>query len=473
MIKPILYKDKQAISNMVSYVLLIIITLSSAAAVYTFLKFQAQIPDDSGACPEDISLIIKNYNCQPGSSIINIDLQNRGLFSIDGFFIKGSNDPDKVPIVLLKRIDKSSAIKGRYDFEPKLVPGESKTVGFSYSEAIMQAGDTLARIEIQPFVVKQGQVATCEDTVSLKTDPAKCGTTLFSEEETPPEEAVCGDDICSGDETEITCPDDCVTEPECTDTCASLGYECGTATVCGETVTCPNTCELPTPTCTNNQCEAISIPTTGLQIHLKVDAITGLSSGQSVTTWQDSSPNNNNATCTNCPAYITNVFNSDKDVVRFNGAGNLMTFTPITDTRTMFVVFNDMGSNNYAHLMGGLTGTKFTWHGGTGGPVIDPVQHSHSSVRGGQAWINGESKTLDQITKTTTHQILSFITSGDVTTDGVAEYQAGVSPSRYWKGNFAEIIIYNTPLSTSDRQTVECYLSAKYGISVPQNCAAI
>lgn len=197
--RTILQKDKRAISNMVSYVLLIVITLSTAAGVYAFLKFKAQVPTDDATCEVDVSMTIKNYECEPGNSKIIIRLENSGFFNIDGFFIKGANDPDKVPIAQLRRTDISSneSSDGIYYFtyydknkelkgEP-FSPRESITAEFSYSKAIKEMGDELAKVEIQPFVYSGERIAACPDTLTFKTKPGECGSVYVepTEEEIP------------------------------------------------------------------------------------------------------------------------------------------------------------------------------------------------------------------------------------------------------------------------------------------------
>ncbi len=45
-----------------------------------------------------------------------------------------------------------------------------------------------------------------------------------------------------------------------------------------------------------------------------------------------------------------------------------------------------------------------------------------------------------------------------------------IPPSNYYNGHIAETILFNTALSTADRQIVECYLSAKYGMPLSVSC---
>lgn len=198
----------------------------------------------------------------------------------------------------------------------------------------------------------------------------------------------------------------------------------------------------------------------GLKLWLKADEISGLSDGGTVSSWIDSSSDGRNATCGNCPIYKINILNG-KPVVRFDGSNDVMTFTGISDTRTVFVVFNDLGSNDYAHLFGG---GNVVWHGDTiASGVVIGLTWANDNIDNGQSWVNGVSTPTGNIPRSSSHQILSIITAGDVLTAGLTHNQG---LPRFWKGDFAEVIIYNTVLSEEDRVAVQEYLSDKYGIGV-------
>ena len=90
--------NKKAVSLMISYVLLIVIGLGIAGMVYGWVKFRATVPEQIG-CPENTALIIKRYSCE--NNIINVTFQNKGLFSLDGFYIRASTKENVTPTLPL------------------------------------------------------------------------------------------------------------------------------------------------------------------------------------------------------------------------------------------------------------------------------------------------------------------------------------------------------------------------------------
>lgn len=81
-------KNRRAVSEIVSYTLLIIIAIGLSVAVYSYLKVYA--PKEKVECNEDIFAIIKSADCSFSSlsSTLNITIQNKGLFNISSVYIR-------------------------------------------------------------------------------------------------------------------------------------------------------------------------------------------------------------------------------------------------------------------------------------------------------------------------------------------------------------------------------------------------
>ena len=83
--RPLLQQNKKAISEIVSYVLLIVIAVSVSTLVFTFLK--SYIPKgEKPECPEGISISIKNYTCQ--NTQLGLSFYNTGRFTIDAVYVR-------------------------------------------------------------------------------------------------------------------------------------------------------------------------------------------------------------------------------------------------------------------------------------------------------------------------------------------------------------------------------------------------
>lgn len=82
---------KRGISEVVSYVLLIVVAITISAIVFAFLKLY--VPKEKPECKEGINLIIENVTCvfdednQLNNRIL-ITLQNRGLFKVDKAYLR-------------------------------------------------------------------------------------------------------------------------------------------------------------------------------------------------------------------------------------------------------------------------------------------------------------------------------------------------------------------------------------------------
>lgn len=163
-------QNKKAVSLMVSYVLLIVIAMGLASGVYSFLKFRATLPSDEG-CPGDAVLTIRNYNCYLDNKVITLEIENKGLFNVSGFFIRASNDTNIPAILPLQttelEADLAKETAGQYQFLKPLAPNAKLTTNFSYTNAV-----PIKRIELQPFIIRE-RLQTCKNLISLQIDDSK------------------------------------------------------------------------------------------------------------------------------------------------------------------------------------------------------------------------------------------------------------------------------------------------------------
>ena len=157
---PCIKNNKKAISELIAYVLLIVIALGLAAGVYTWMRIYIPPEKEKATCPEDISLYINDYACDTANKRISLMIENRGMFNIDGITIMASNSSDKLPATMLNTTDKISAIPGTYYQKLKLE--ETTTANFSYTGL-----DKIGRIRIQPFTISGKNLLLCKNIVDI------------------------------------------------------------------------------------------------------------------------------------------------------------------------------------------------------------------------------------------------------------------------------------------------------------------
>jgi hypothetical protein len=228
---------------------------------------------------------------------------------------------------------------------------------------------------------------------------------------------------------------------------------------------------------------------TNLRVWLRADAITGLSDGDPVAAWTDQSGNTNNAAQVasgNRPTYQTSGLNG-LPTLRFDGVDDhfliasnaglepqaLSIFAVVVPTtaghphgRDVFVM-NHTAAPPYASygidLVGGNTWQMVSSHNG----IFTPRPGSATTL--GQpdllsgVWNAGPNMTLhvDGAQTMTSNVTGSIAYNGDPISVGT--WLGGLATNSFG-GDIAEILFYDTALSTDDRQLVEGHLGWKYGL---------
>ena len=146
--KSIIKKNKRGISEIVSYALLIIIAISISVGVYAWIKTYIPSENERLKCPEDAVLAITDYNCtvMAGEKILQLKIENKGFFNLDGFFIRAGNDSDKLPTVGLNTTDFPSEQVFPGEYFKEIKTGEVLNARFRYGELT-----TIKRVQIQPI----------------------------------------------------------------------------------------------------------------------------------------------------------------------------------------------------------------------------------------------------------------------------------------------------------------------------------
>lgn len=203
-----------------------------------------------------------------------------------------------------------------------------------------------------------------------------------------------------------------------------------------------------------------------------------------VGTWRDKSGNARHATAASDakrPTYKTGIQNS-KSVIRFDGvddyfavtnpssfAGSNLTVFSISKftagtTQSLLSCTSDLLAVNYsgstAHnffLGGGANYGQYTASGGVYFLMSAVYDGSLAAANRISLFRNGASKTLTLFGTIPT-------TTGSISAATIGAYVTG--SLQFLNGDVCEMIVYTSSLSTSQRQQVERYLSAKWGITL-------
>ncbi|MFA5019672.1 MAG: archaellin/type IV pilin N-terminal domain-containing protein [Candidatus Pacearchaeota archaeon] len=167
--------NKKGISEVVSYVLLIVVVVSISVLVYGWLR--TQIPQIKQECPDDVSLFVKGYNCDANANKITITFQNKGLFQIDGAYVRISNKENAVPIIPLNLSSEDIlSSEGRIRFGTSgLASGKEQMLIFNYFENAQ-----IYHLQVEPFIDEEIEGKTKEIICSKSTITIDIDSTLCS-----------------------------------------------------------------------------------------------------------------------------------------------------------------------------------------------------------------------------------------------------------------------------------------------------
>lgn len=160
-------KNKKAVSLILSYVILIGISLALSALIYSWMKARAQKPFSEESCPEDVSLVLVSAKCsvEGYTDALNITVQNKGLFNIHGYIIKSSDSEEGIAgksafnLYLYGGAVGNNLVDFTYQSDNALVGNERNWTLFRNNTPINQ-------IELEPFIKEEGEIKYCENSIT-------------------------------------------------------------------------------------------------------------------------------------------------------------------------------------------------------------------------------------------------------------------------------------------------------------------
>jgi hypothetical protein len=256
-------------------------------------------------------------------------------------------------------------------------------------------------------------------------------------------------------------------------------------------------------------CVLAEIVTDGLIIHLKADALTGLTDGDGVTAWNDSATSDTvdgtvyQVSGLGVPVYKTNILGG-RPVVRFtkatqtalasgnwnwtsaNGLTVLAVFTggsdPANGVAQRLWQAGNAGGTAGQYLTADVTAIQTTQTAGVrygnGNAMVSNANNPLSAgvfkistwqmADGGQYnsvkwYVDGEGVVFDTFSNPTS--VINLIDSGNHLTVGCGKQTTGWVTADFYNGDIEEVLVYNTLLTVSQISQMETYLGDKYGLS--------
>ena len=190
----------------------------------------------------------------------------------------------------------------------------------------------------------------------------------------------------------------------------------------------------------------------GLKLWLKADE--GADGG----TWLDHSGNGNHAVKQGSPTLTAGALNG-LPVMRYSGAnGEYHSFTNMTDVRTIFWVLKATDGGGFSSLLG----DNNLYHFHPDNNRFWSNNNTNVNVNNGTFWQNGVNKIGQNENKPSAYAVLSLRTAGNVEASNF--YNDRNINGRTFKGDLAELLIYNTALTDSEIHDIEGKLAWKWGL---------
>ncbi|MDP3881605.1 MAG: hypothetical protein Q8Q31_01875 [Nanoarchaeota archaeon] len=156
-------QNKKGLSEMVSYILLIVGALGLSVLVFNYLKDFT--PKGQTECDDEVSLSIREYSCDVTQKKLTLELYNNGKFNIPDFYVKIGLNASKIRYPL-NDISGGIAFKPgqRYTFTAN--SQDLELLKNKYGLDLFSPGKDYV-VEIQPVIAdrKSKNWAVCENAV--------------------------------------------------------------------------------------------------------------------------------------------------------------------------------------------------------------------------------------------------------------------------------------------------------------------
>jgi prepilin-type N-terminal cleavage/methylation domain-containing protein len=211
---------------------------------------------------------------------------------------------------------------------------------------------------------------------------------------------------------------------------------------------------------------------TGLQLWISADSL-NLFDGNSVGTWSDLSGRGNNVvqvTGSKQPTFRANILNG-KPIVRFDGTSSEMSLTNVVNTSGMsfFIVAKWNALNSYSFAIGLNAGTEgYLRNPGTTNALFRPDGNVYTTIyQNGTPYTCSSPCSQFSVPSVLVNRVYAVTQNGNIGASIKWLGRNEFNNPTWWSGDIAEMIIYSSALTDSQRKSVEQYLGNKYGIAIP------
>lgn len=157
--------DKRAVSEIVSYVLLIVIAIGISVMAYGFLKLY--VPKPAPECPADVSLIVSDYLCILSPNHLVLNISNKGLWKVQGanvrFGIRGQTVRDLITNKINPNANDGIFLSGTTG----LMPGNISTRTYTKTLSNVAMSPDM-EVQITPIISLQNQQVVCDKALSIQ-----------------------------------------------------------------------------------------------------------------------------------------------------------------------------------------------------------------------------------------------------------------------------------------------------------------
>ena len=156
--------NKKGVSEIVSYVILIIIAISIGALVFNYLL--KVIPKERPACDE-VSISINDATCDITNNNLTLVLRNTGLFTIDAAYVRIGVVGKEI------RYRVNTDESGKFEFASGINPKELRTISYPLNYlpttfSLTPSQDYILEVQISMYDEDTKSYAACEQRVTQK-----------------------------------------------------------------------------------------------------------------------------------------------------------------------------------------------------------------------------------------------------------------------------------------------------------------